>query len=282
MLSRITFILTVVLSLCFGTASNSVAQTSSMVTVEICCSSQQKVDQDHGVTLEVEGPNGVTVGFSVFVPKGTTSAQVASKLAEALRGNGIPVGNPTPNTHPRYAENTAWDVKLPAGYSLHRAKVQKCVDGHWQEDHGHMKIRDNVTKVAMYDFTAHGEWSTMPDTTDDGAPFISTLNFTQEACSGGSMAMEVYLRGIDAQGDEFSCLKTVMYEPGADSAGGNFADIGDCLASLGMTVTYPTSSQMQVDVTTSGLSLQEVEFTMYDAGDDVTNDSEVSWGFEAL
>lgn len=281
MFSRFLFMFAVLLTLCVGTATNATAQSTSRVTVEVCCSSQQKVDQPHGVTLEVKKPDGSTVAFSVPIPAGTKAQDIAGKIADALRGNGVPVGTPTPNTHPRFAEGTGWDVKLPPGYVLKKAKVQKKVDGHWQDDDGHLKIRDHKKKISNPDQEAGGDSLAMQCCAPNDAQSFSMLDFTQDAWSGDSKGMEVYLKGVDADGAEFEYVKTVEYAAGDALPAHDFEAIGDILASLGMTVTYPSASQMHVDVSSSGLTLQEVEFTMYDATPHAVNDSLAAWGFDA-
>jgi hypothetical protein len=255
-------------------AQTSAATTTSQITIEVCCSSQLKVDAPHTVTIVMQNPGGTGTTVVVNVPKGTTSQAAAGLVATAI-GQGFGITTPVvkENVAPHFARGTAWSIDLPEGTPpVRTVRVQKWVSGHPQDDDGHMKVWDKkIEKIS-----------------NPHPPIITgfqTLQFKQVAWMGSSKTMELYLAGHDDNGTPFTYSQSLTYVEGGYQPPNVFAGLARFFAGLGMTVSYPSSTEMLVTVCPSALHIEEAEFTIWDSTSNpgsLPYESEVSWEFSAL
>jgi hypothetical protein len=233
---------------CVLTASPSHAGHSEKLTIEVCCASQKQIDADHQITATVsDGTN--TVSITVPVQKGTTAQAVADAVQAAFDVHGVATTGPTANTNPRYASGTAWDITMPDGFSIKKSGVQRLTNGVPGPDDGHMKLHDNK-KTGSSGVT-------------NPPPGFSSLYIHQLGWSGSTKAMEIYVSGCRADGSRFTQTQLVEYGPNDVMPAYKLQPIGSFLAGMGMTVTYPSTSELSVDILPSGLNVYEVDFTIY-------------------
>jgi len=224
--------------------------TTSSITVNVKCAGQGQVDADHRITLRVDGPGGTPTTVTVDVQKSTTASAIALQVKSALTSNGVAATGPTANAG--YPVETAFDLKLPDGYKLGDVKVEKkSSSGGWGTDDGHLKVI-NSQKMAF----ASG--LTPPPSP---VPGFSTFVLKENSWVGQVKVIEITIRGVNSAGTGFEYTNEWTYNGVYPLP--SFSGVGQFLQRKGMAVTYPSNSEMSVDLTTSGLNVYEVDFVVH-------------------
>jgi hypothetical protein len=112
---------------CAGQACHTaerVAAPSSTITVEVCCDSGKQLDADYGIKITVsDGVLDTSISVPVMVQ--ASGGACARAIESALQDKGVPASDPIVHAGQPYAPGTAWDVTLPAGYTVKSVHVQR-------------------------------------------------------------------------------------------------------------------------------------------------------------
>lgn len=231
-----------------------------VATMESCCSSQGIIDDPHRVTATVDDDDPNTPARSVTASLPATSGpdDFAGVLAYLLMECGIDASSGPPSTEKfRNQDDKAEEVRLPSGYHFTDVEVEKLVGDGWQTDDGHLKAWVGDTKVSG------GPPPPGPILTDT----YTTFDFKVSAWQCKPIVFEIHMFCQNlSDGSLVEHYKKIVY-PTQFLPVTRLQGIGDYLDRLGMTVSYPSSTELHVEITPSGLAVYEVHFALYEETD---------------
>lgn len=224
--------------------------TTSTITVNVKCAGQGQVDADHRITLTIDRPGTTSLDIPIDVQKSTTASAIALQVKSGLTSNGIAATGPTETSG--YPAETAYDVKLPDGYKMRGVKVEKkSSSGGWSADDGHLKVT-STPKVKSSS-------GLVPPLVP--VPGFSSFTFKENTWIGQVKVVEIIIRGVNASGVAFEYSHEWTYDGMYPVP--TFTHVGQFLQRKGMTVSFPSNSEMSVDLTTSTLNVYEVDFVIH-------------------
>lgn len=138
------------------------------------------------------------------------------------------------------------------GWQFTKITVEKKEDNGWKPDDGHLKGYIGETKASN------------PPQLSSGYPTFATLDFGLEAFSGKPLTIELFLLGRDLTDDSVVELNKKISYTNVMPTPNKLQGIGSYLASLGMTVTYPTNKTMHAVIAPSNLAIDEAHFAVYE------------------
>ena len=225
-------------------------QGTNRVTFEVCCG-QGIIDQDHDVTMTLEGPNGATLTVSRPAYATSSSEDIAGGFAGELTSEGVTC---TTSENSIGKENSqAEDLILPSDWKVKEIKIEK----NGQADDGHLKAHHGVK--------GNGQQPTAPIGTGGIIPlgWIDEFHIELFQFSGTDIEYELHLSGWDSAGRmqhvHFSTA-TVATSPGGPVLYYKLQSVGNFLDNLGMTVIYPGPNSLHVLVP-PGITLSKLSFS---------------------
>jgi hypothetical protein len=225
-------------------------------TIEVCCG-QGIVDERHRVTVTVDDGNPDTPPKTVTADLPATSGadDFAALIAFLLSECDIPTTSGPPTTKKfQGKDDTCQQINLPAGHNFTDMDVEKKDGNGWDSDDGHLKgwIGDKKASGLL----ASGS-------------FYKTFDFKITSWRCKPKTMELHMFGTQ-NGAPVEYFKKVTY-PGNLLPIQRLQAIGSYLQSLGMTVSYPSSSRLHAEVGSSGLLIDEAHFVLYEETDATSN-----------
>jgi hypothetical protein len=225
-------------------------ETVGILTVNVKCTGQGQVDADHRLTVSVANAAGTLTNVTVDIQKSTTASAIALQLKEGLVSDGVAATGPVAND--TYPEDTAYDVKLPEGYKLKKIRIEKKnSSGGWGDRDGHLQVHNNQNVKT----NSQAQPPVIP------VPGFSSLYFHELQWYGQVKLIEFTIRGVNANGTSFEYSHVFTYDGQYPLP--VFDHVGRFLQRRGMTVSYPSPTEMQVDVTSSTLNVYQADLVIY-------------------
>lgn len=224
-------------------------------TIEVCCG-QGIVDERHRVTVTVDdgNPNTPPKTVTADLPATSGADDFAGLIAFLLSECDIPTTSGPPTTKKfEGKDDTCQQINLPPGHNFTDMDVEKKDGNGWDQDDGHLKgwIGDKKASGLLLTGSVY-----------------KTLDFKISTWQCYPRTMELHMFGTE-NGVPVEYFKKVKYTGNVIPIN-RLQGIGNYLQGLGMTVSYPTNSQLHAEVGSSGLLLDEVHFVLYEETDDTS------------